>query len=323
MQNTPHAGANIMNQSTDLVKRYQLVSTTDGPNVLLLAGVHGDEYEPMVAALRIVKKLDGQLLKGSITVVPNANPTAYEAVSRYGNDGLDMARICPGTKNGTSSDKAADEVSTLIQNCNYLVDMHTGGVMYDIYPLAGYMLHPDQSVLDLQRQMAFCYSLPVVWGTDPLPEGRTLSIARDAGVPAIYLEYGGGTGFRPQVVDAYEHGFINLLKWLQMLPGDHLPAAPEKTFWVEDARQDSGFLQGKMPAPTAGIFVSEAVLGQQVRKGDLWGKIINPETNETTEIRTDIDGIAFLMRNIVKVKQGDALGGILPITAPGKVSVDQ
>ncbi len=311
-----------MKQNTENIRTFTLSGPQEGPHLLLLAGVHGDEYEPMAACRRLYRELEGRLLKGRVTFIPHSNPTAYESGSRYGSDGLDMARICPGKSGGSASEEAAFAVSTIIRTADYLVDMHTGGVMYDIFPLAGYMLHPDPAVLERQRQMALAFGLPVVWGTDPLPSGRTLSVARDAGIPAIYLEYGGGTGFRKHVVKAYVSGFINLLRSMEMIPGEYTAPDPEKIYWVEDPRPDSGFLQGKMPSPADGIFISEVSLGSQVKKGEVWGKILDPETGKTTEVLADIDGLAFLMRNIVKVKKGDALGGILPITTPSRVTID-
>ncbi len=312
-----------MKQNTENITKFELNGPRKGPHVLLLAGVHGDEYEPMSACSRLYRELEGRLLKGRVTFIPHSNPTAYESGSRYGSDGLDMARICPGKAGGSSSEKAAAAVSEIIRTADYLVDMHTGGVMYDIFPLAGYMLHPDPAILDRQRQMALSYGLPVVWGTDPLPSGRTLSVARDAGIPAIYLEYGGGTGFRKYVVDAYVSGFLNLLRSMEMIAGEYVAPDPEKVYQVEDPRPDSGFLQGKMPSPAAGIFIPEVSLGTRVRKGDVWGRILDPETGEATEVLAEIDGLAFLLRNIVKVSKNDALGGILPITEPGLVTISE
>lgn len=40
--------------------------------------------------------------------------------------------------------------------------------------------------------MARAFGLPLIWGTDPTLPGRSLSVARDANVPAIYAEYLGG-----------------------------------------------------------------------------------------------------------------------------------
>lgn len=311
-----------MKQNTEIVNQFVVEAPSPGPHVLLIAGVHGDEYEPMVACARLKKQLDGRLLKGKITFVPQANPGAYREAARYGEDGLDMARVCPGNPEGSATLQAAHSLSGLIRTADYLVDMHTGGVLYDIFPLAGYMLHPDPAVLDTQRQMALSFGLPVVWGTDPLPEGRTLSVARDAGIPAVYLEYGGGTGFREHVVDAYATGFLNLLRLWKMISGEYTEPGLETVYWVEDNRQDSGYLQGKMPSPADGIYLPEVSLGKQVKKGDRWGEIINPATGEMTPLFADIDGLVFLMRNIVKVKKGDALGGILPLTQPGRVTIN-
>src|SRR5690606_39467563 len=89
------------------------------------------------------------------------------------------------------------------------------------------------------------------------PNGRTLSVARDAGIPSIYLEFGGGTGFRKQVVKAYVSGFFNFLKSVKMIEGEPELLSTEKYYWVEDARLDSGYLQGKMPSPRSEEHTSE------------------------------------------------------------------
>src|SRR5690606_35584846 len=155
----------------------------------------------------------------------------------------------------------------------------------------------------------------------PEPEGRTLSIARDEGIPAVYLEYGGGTGFRFTVVDAYRKGFINLLKHLQMVDGAEETLPEEERYWVEDSRKDSGFLQGKMRSPAAGIFASAVELGKHVKEGDRWGTVTDPLSGDTVDVLADCDGLAFLLRNLVKVEKGDALGGILPVSGQGKTEI--
>lgn len=289
-----------------------------GPVVLLTAGVHGDEYEPMLAALELIQELPAILKRGSVRVVTVVNESAYESSSRYGSDGLDLARICPGNAAGSASEEAAARVSELIPQADYFVDMHTGGVMYDIAPLAGYMLHPSEDVLEKQRKMALAFNLPIVWGTDHRPDGRTLSVARDAGVPSIYLEYGGGTGVRTKVVKAYKEGFINMLKSLEMIDKPVVEQSADSFYWVEDSRPDSGYLQGKMPSPADGIFIAEIPVGAMVEKGQRWGKVTDPLTGLTTDVLADISGLAFLQRVLVKVKKGDALGGILPVQQQGK-----
>lgn len=296
-------------------------SLHEGPHVLVIAGVHGDEYEPILAAGRLARFLQGKLIAGRVTIVPLVNKPAYENAGRFGPDGLDLARICPGNPEGSPSEQAAATISSIIREADYLVDMHTGGVTYDIFPLVGYMLHENRGVLEKQRRMALSFPVPVVWGTESGANGRTLSVARDAGVPAVYLEYGGGTGIREAVVENYFDGCINLLRSLGMLDGNVSEPPLHERYWVEDSRADSGYLQGMMPSPAEGIFQAEVALGDQIVAGQCWGTIYDPVTGLATKVLADIDGLAFLMRNLVKVKIGEALGGILPITKHGKVTL--
>jgi predicted deacylase len=275
----------------------------------------------MLAATELIGELPGLLSAGELLVVPVAHESAYFNQTRRGADGLDLARTCPGNITGSVTEQTAHHISKLIMQADYLVDMHTGGLMYDISPLAGYMLHCSDEVLEKQRSMAHAINLPIVWGTEPGPLGRTLSVARDANIPAIYLEYGGGTGLRSQVVNAYKDGVVNLLRHLQMIDGEPALLPFENRFWVEDHRTDSGFLQGKMPSPADGIFEKHVNIGDVVVKGQKWGRVINPVSGEFKSVHADMDGLAFLIRNIVKVKKGDSLGGILPIRQPGKITI--
>lgn len=294
-------------------------SGTPGPHVVLIAGVHGDEYEPMLAVSALLERLRDQLLKGKVTGVPVVNESAYARAQRTGEDLLDLARTCPGKEDGSRTEQAAAAVSALIRSADYVVDMHTGGLAHDIFPMAGYMLHTDPGVLGIQREMALACGLPVIWGTDYRPDGRTLSVARDHGIPAIYLEYGGGAGLRKEVMKAYEEGFLRLLvHWGMLTEAPPRPPAEER-YWVEDPRPDSGYFQGKMPAPSGGIFVAEAAPGQRIRKGALFGTILDPITGTRTSVRAGEDGFVLSVRVAVRVAPGDALGTILPITAPGKV----
>jgi predicted deacylase len=296
-----------------------------GPCILITAGVHGDEYEPMYAAREIVRKLDGKLCRGKVMVVVNTNDSACARGTREGEDGLDLARICPGDAGGSPSQIAAAQVSKLIRACDHYIDLHTGGRLFDIYPLAGYMLHNDPAVLKKQRIMARAFNLPVVWGTDDRPEGRTLSIARDAGVPAIYIEYGGGDAIRQGIVDAYVDGCCNVMTSLGMVEGGlgahGLAEAGSHSgvgYMVEDPTPDGGHLQSKMPAPAEGVFVSVVKPGDRIHKGDVWGHITNFDKDRQYSVAADKDGIALFVRRHPFVKEGDPLGGILPIDNPEK-----
>ena len=165
--------------------------------------------------------------------------------------------------------------------------------------------------------MAEAFHLPVIWGTDGAPGGRTLSVARDANVPAIYVEYGGGGAAHDEITKAYVSGCVNVLASLGMTWQQN-KIKKIKKYWVEDYRTDSGHLQSQMPAPADGIFVPAVKQGEKIMKNQLWGTVTNVATGKKNEIRATMEGIVLFLRVAAIVKKGDSLGGILPATQHDK-----
>lgn len=306
-----------------LFERIILDSGAPGPHVLITAGVHGDELEPIIAVRQLCEHTPLSLTKGKITLVPIVNESAYKLRERCGSDGLDLARTCPGNSQGSITEKVAFEVSEFIQQADYYVDLHTGGRIFDIFPLAGYMLHDSSKVLSVQREMARAFGFPVIWGTDNRAEGRTLSVARDAHVPAIYVEYGGPDPISAKIVKAYVEGCLRVLSFLGIVSGETVDESNRSLYWVEDNRLNNGHLQTKTPAPAEGIFFPAVQVGSSVRKGDLWGVIQDPSTSRQVVVNSEADGLVLFTRVRGPVKVSESLGGLLPITQPGKIVFDE
>ena len=57
------------------------VANGDGPNVLVLAGNHGDEYEGQVAALRLIQELEPGQVSGRVTIIPVLSAGASKSIS--------------------------------------------------------------------------------------------------------------------------------------------------------------------------------------------------------------------------------------------------
>lgn len=289
-------------------------SKKDGPIVLITAGVHGDEYEPIIAAQKLIGLLESKLIVGKVLIVPCVNSTAVELHTRFGDDGLDLARVCPGNVNGSSTEKDAAEISELIKHSDYLIDLHTGGRILDIFPMVGYMLHPTEMVLAEQREMAKAFGLPMIWGTECSPNGRTLSVARDAMVPAIYVEYGGGSTVRKEIIQSYTAGCLAVLAYLKMFDNVVKETTSPK-YWVEDPTPQNGHLQSKMPSPTDGIFVPNKSVGDGINEGEMIGQIIDMQSGNKIPIYVQETGIILFLRCDAIVKKGDSLGGIVPVNS--------
>ncbi len=287
-----------------------LAGRQDGPHLLITAGVHGDECEPMEAVRQLFRRLSAERLRGRVTLVPIVNEPAFRLRQRTAEDGLDLARTCPGRDDGSTTERIAAALSRLIRSADYYIDLHTGGALFDISPLAGYVLHADRAVLDRQREMAQAFNLPIVWGTSPRLEGRSLSVARDAGVPAIYAEYGGGGGMNAGAIEAYVAGCLNVARWLNIVDGPR--AEPRIEHIVEDDRDQSGHLQIQHPAPADGVFMPKVSLGQVVRRGQPLGVVTDIWGERAIEVPAADDGIVLFLRVPPPVSAGDCLGGILP-----------
>lgn len=281
----------------------------EGPRLLVTAGVHGDEYEGMKAIRKLIECMDANRLQGQLTLIPVVHESAFDRKSRAGEDDLDLARSCPGKEDGSLTERVAHQLSQLIRQSDYYIDLHSGGGIMQVDPLVGYQLVSDNSVLDKQRLMAKAFGLPVVWGTSAELEGRTLSVARDAKVPAIYAEYLGGGGCSERGVQAYFEGCLNVMAKLGML--DPRPAPPSPEVVVEDPRPHSGHMQICHPSPVDGYFESAVALGQSIERGQTLGRIVDPVGTASMEVVAGQSGRVIVLRTCPAVKEGDSLAVIL------------
>lgn len=284
------------------------------PHLLIIAGVHGDEFEPMVAVRQFWRQLQATPVRGTITCIPIVNGPAFLRGQRTGEDGLDLARTMPGRADGSPTERIAAALAPMIREADYLIDLHTGGRLFRIAPLSGYVLHRDRAVLDVQRRMARAFNCPIIWGTHPGLDGRTLSIARDAGVPAIYVEAGGGETFEQAAVDLCVAGCFNVAATLGFIDRPAAKSGVEHV--VEDPRGASGHLQVMHPSPAAGFFQPAVDLGERVSAGQLWGTVLDPFGVLLGDVKAAESGLALFLRAVPAVQEGESTGGVLPLGLP-------
>jgi predicted deacylase len=279
-----------------------------GPHLLITGGIHGDEFEGPLAIYHLSRRPELAELRGKLTLVPVVNEAAFALGSRVAEDDLDLARTCPGRADGSTTERTAHALAGLIRAADYYIDLHTGGTTLCVWPLTGYVLHARRDVCDQQRAMARAFNLPVIWGTDPNLEGRSLSVARDANVPAIYAEYEGGGRCSPHGVEAFIDGCLNVMAYLKMIER----SAPQSRvqFLVEDPRPESGHMQRCYPSPASGYFQPAVELGQQITAGQPLGLLIEPLTGQCQTVVSKQTGRVLLLRTLPIVHVGDSLAVI-------------
>jgi predicted deacylase len=93
-----------------VVKVYIVVSRAknDGPVLLLMGGLHGDELNGIEIVKRILKRKIHVVKRGTVICIPLLNIFGFLQLSRELPDGKDINRLFPGNKKGPGDAEAPD-----------------------------------------------------------------------------------------------------------------------------------------------------------------------------------------------------------------------
>lgn len=280
--------------------------STPEPVLVITAGVHGNELEGVRAIPRIIERLDPQQMKGTVVLVPVCNMPAFETYERNSPvDGLNLARECPGSASGTLTQRLAYVLcSQLIQHSDFYIDLHSGGPDSDIPTLVGY-IHEESPIGRQSLAGAIAFGVPVIWGhPPPVPPGRTVSVAHEAGIPCLYTETPGGGRAGPEAIELYAQGVLNVMTMLEMRLGN-LTAEEPKYHLLGD-----GNLDNLITAPCSGLFESELPLLSDLSCSQAIGTISDVRGRPQCSVASEQDGVLVLLRNTATVNAGDGLAFI-------------
>lgn len=121
-----------------------------GKKIIITAGVHGDEYNGVLAVQKTARELVGKELAGTVTIVPMINLTGMLNHSRdfYSADPdaspCNLNRFFPGDANGNEANRFIHALwHRLLQpNADLAIDLHTqtSGTVYPLYVFADFRL---------------------------------------------------------------------------------------------------------------------------------------------------------------------------------------
>ncbi len=106
-----------------------VVANGEGPTVLMMAGIHGDEYEGQIARTKLVQELVRDGIQGRINILTTSNSPAADSGQRTSPiDGVNMDRAFPGDPRGSITEMIAHFIETeLLPHADFMVDLHSGG----------------------------------------------------------------------------------------------------------------------------------------------------------------------------------------------------
>lgn len=247
--------------------------TKSGPTLALVGGTHGYEYAPIIALQQIAKQVDPATLSGTVIIVHVANMPSFLGRTIYYSpaDGANLNRVYPGKADGTLSQRIAHAITTqVIEQADYLVDMHSGDGNEDLRPYI-YMPVTGNAEMDAKiKGMALAFGLDhiVIDRRDNLPADASLftdMTGLTRGIPSMTTEAGRVGTTEEDLVRKNTEGAMNLLRHLKMLPGEERP--PQPTVWLGEFSVIS--------SPADGLFIASVKGGQTIAKGGVLGHLVD------------------------------------------------
>jgi len=284
----------------------EIISVTsqhDGPTVAILAGIHGDEYEGVIAALSLARELPGELLSGTVKIVSPAHPAAWHSCSRISPiDDANLARVFPGYQNGSATEQVAHVITEqVIKHADVLIDLHSAGTNFDMPFLCGFNAGANGWCQESER-LANVFNADFTWHHNGAPNyGRSLTVAYEQQIPAIYVEGHGGRSIRKTDLDGYTAGVRRVLQDLKMIPT--APRVARDTIRVAgDGNTDAGLV-----ASESGYLVTRVKVGDLVSNGDVIAEIIDISGVVLSSLHAVQNSYVMLLRRDARVHVGDTI----------------
>ena len=267
---------------------------TAGPTLCLTAGVHGDELNGVEVARRAFAQTDPTQLRGTLIALPAINAEGVRTGNRYLSDRRDLNRAFPGRDGGSVASLIAHSVfSKVLIHCDALVDLHTASNNRANLP----QIRADISDPEI-RELAIHFGLGIVVGGTG-PDGSLRREAVKVGIPAIIYEAGEPYRFQQDEIERGVDGVENVMAYLDMTddPDREIPDARvyERSRWI------------RVSEGTGGFFFPTAELGDAVEPGDSLGRVVDPFTDVSVDVTSQIPGEIIGMAVPQPVLSGYAL----------------
>ncbi len=264
----------------------------DGPVLLLMAGMHGDEINGieiirrMIASKAIVPK------KGTVITIPVLNIFGFLNYAREVPDGKDVNRSFPGSTRGSLASRIAHLfMKEVFPHVDYGIDFHTGGGSRYNYPQLRCKVDiPEQ----FELAKAFCAPFII---NAKLRDKSLRKEATQRGKSIIVYEAGESMRMDELAINEGLDGTARVMHYLGMRD-EFTKALSEPLIF-----QNSTWVR----SPRSGMFQSYNQPGDEVKKNQLIGMITDPFGAVKLKLKATKSGYIIGLNYAPIVSQGDAL----------------
>lgn len=273
--------------------------------VAIVTGTHGDELEGQFVCYELQRRIKAQpeQLKGIVDIYPALNPLGIDSITRgIPMFDLDMNRIFPGSEEGPMMETLVARLMDDLVGADLCVDIHASNIFLMELPQVRVNEENEELLVPLAKKL----NVDFVWvhSAATVLESTLAYSLNKLRVPTLVVEMGVGMRITRSYGYQLVEGILNVMKEMGIWEG---PVNEVRTPIVS-----SDHTIGYLNADMAGIFVPEAEIGDEVRKGDVLGRILNPMTGDVEQlIEAPMDGMVFTRREYPVVYSGSLLGRIL------------
>ena len=284
-----------------------VTGVNEGPVLALVAGIHGSEPSPIVALQRVRAELDPESLSGTVILVHVANLPSFSHRTIYRGpfDQKNLNRVFPGCPDGTGSECIAYAITTqVIDQCDYLIDMHSGDGNEALRPYSYWnWLGVNETVDNTARELALAFGLDHIVIDRGRPRDREATLycsntAHVRGKPAITTEAGAEGIPTEAMVECNVRGATRVMRYLSMVPGPR--EMVEHAVWLGPTEV--------LWSPGTGTWHPLVRPDQYVMKGTLLGRLTTYFGEPIAEVRSPLDGVVLYMVTSPAMGEGEPIG---------------
>ena len=282
----------------------------EGVVLALTAGVHGQEYAPIIALQRLLRTLDPKMIRGTVIMVHVANMPSYLARTIYYSpvDGKNLNRVFPGNPQGTLSERIAHTITReVIDRADVVIDLHCGDGNESLRPYTYLIQGSGSAIVQIQTQnLALDFGLDHIVidrdrPTDPNASVYLSNTAITRGKPALTIESGGLARTDEESVAAIERGVLRVLmnRGMDLVVRSDGPPRVTHPVWIvrSEVVRSAG----------TGIFYPAVERGHTVAQGTLIGRVTDFHGKVIEEVRSPFAGEILYVIGTPAISKGEPL----------------
>lgn len=263
----------------------------DGPVLLLMAGLHGDEINGIETIRRMIYDETIKLKRGTVIAIPIVNVYGFLQTSRDLPDGKDLNRCFPGNQNGSLASRVAWFVMhEILPQIDLGIDFHTGAVNRTNFPQV--RCKTDNAA---NLELAQAFAAPFILNA----EFRDKSIRKEAarkGKPIIVFEGGEAQRLDENAIIQGIKGTYRVMYHLRMID-DNIPS-------------ESGILLSHstwVRSKIGGIYRNFTEPGSFIQKNQILGVVTDPYGQDEIPIHSRVEGYAIGVNYQSVINTGEPL----------------